>query len=95
MRDQTWIGADNPGFELPSINEAHEDLIGILHHVVVGEDVTVTRQDETGAERTTLALTPTIRLAAEEIAEELRQLLGFMPGGGLRPPGPRDRPSRC
>ena len=45
------VGADDLGLELPPIEQAHRHLVGAVHHVVVGQDVAVTGDDEAGARR--------------------------------------------
>src|SRR5690606_15675686 len=44
----TRIGADELGFQFATVGQAHDDLVGIGYHVVVGQDVTVPGNDEAG-----------------------------------------------
>ena len=40
------VGAHHLGLELPAVEQPDGDLLGALHHVVVGQDVAVRRDDE-------------------------------------------------
>ncbi|MCY1511233.1 hypothetical protein D9M68_456410 [compost metagenome] len=74
------IGTDQLGFELAAVGQAHDDFIGIGHHVVVGQDVAILGDDEAGTEGLRLALTATLgiarhrrHVALEELAQHGRQ----------------------
>ena len=41
------VGADDLGDELAAIAHAHDDLIGGLDHMGIGQDVTIRAQNET------------------------------------------------
>ena len=73
------VRADQLGLVLATVGQAHQDLVGIGHDVIVGEDVAVVGDDEAGAQRLRLALLAAriarnLRDAAlEEVAEHRRQ----------------------
>ncbi|MNO74942.1 hypothetical protein D3C76_659620 [compost metagenome] len=75
------IGADQLGLVLAAVGQAHENLVGVGHHMVIGQDVAITGNDEARAQGLRLALaaatgsaTLVARDAAlEEVAEHRRQ----------------------
>jgi len=76
----TWIGTNQLGLEFTAVGQAHENLVGIGNHVVVGEDVAVRRNDEAGAQGLGFALTTAATRRArlrhpafEELAQHGRQ----------------------
>ncbi|MNQ61493.1 hypothetical protein D3C85_758080 [compost metagenome] len=76
----TRIGADELGFELAAVGQAHDDFIGIGHHMVIGQDVAFLGDDEAGTEGLRLALAATLgiarhrrHVALEEFAQHRRQ----------------------
>ena len=85
------VGADDLGGELAPVGEAHGHLLGIGHHVRVGEDVAVGVDDESGARasrRWQVGARPLLGSGNAEAAEEIiegivgRQSLDA-PGRGL------------
>ena len=48
-RSVSGIGAHDLGLELPAVEQAHRHLVGVVHHVVVGQDVAVRGDDEARA----------------------------------------------
>ena len=76
----TWIGTNQLGLEFTAVGQAHENLVGVGNHVVVGEDVAVRRNDEAGAQGLGFALTTAATRRArlrhpafEELAQHGRQ----------------------
>ncbi len=73
----TLVGPDDFRRELAPVGEAHRDLIGVGHDVGVGEDVTVTADDEAGARaayrRLVSARRLLIRARDTEAAEEVEK----------------------
>ena len=65
------VGPHDPRRELPLVEELHRDAIGARHHVVVGQDVAVRRDDEARA-RALLDLRPAPQLR-KEVVEPRRQ----------------------
>ena len=74
------VGADHLGVELAVVGEAHLHRLGLVHHVVVGDDVAVALHHEARAERhaVPMALRPALirrrrdrALGQAEAAEEL------------------------
>src|SRR5690606_19682589 len=58
------VAADDLRLDDPAVEQAHRDLLGAIDHVMVGEDVAVTRHDEA---RTTRRLdTARVELARAE-----------------------------
>jgi antitoxin (DNA-binding transcriptional repressor) of toxin-antitoxin stability system len=76
------VAADHLGAELTPVEEAHQQLAGVLDHVIVGHDVTIARDDEAGA-LAPAALRRLIRLLVEEIVERRRHQAAA-PGTGGR-----------
>ena len=66
----TRIGTDELGLELAAIGQAHDDLVRIGDHVIVGQDVAIFREDEARAQRLRLALLVTITRHARDAAFE-------------------------
>ncbi len=46
----TWIGADQLGFHLAAIRKTHENFVGAINDVVVGQDETISGDDEARAQ---------------------------------------------
>ncbi|MCY1408812.1 hypothetical protein D9M71_241420 [compost metagenome] len=76
----TRVGTHQLGLELATVRQADDDLVGIGHHMVIGEHVAITGDDETRAQRLRLALAVAARrarllghVALEELAEHRRQ----------------------
>ena len=73
------IGADQLGFQLAAVGKAHDDLVGVGHHMVVGQHIAIIGDDEPRAQRLRLALpaawaTRHLRdIAFEELAKHWRQ----------------------
>ncbi len=74
------IGTDQLGLELAAIGQAHQNLVGIGNHMVIGQDVAVGRNDETRAQGLGFTLATTARRtrllrhsALEELAQHGRQ----------------------
>ena len=81
----TLVGADDLGREFAPVGQAHRHLVGVRHHVRVGEDVAVRADDEAGARAAHRRLVAARRLirgrdaeATEEVEERIvrRQALG-------------------
>ena len=91
------VAADHLGRELPAVLQGDLDLVGAVHHVVVGEDVAVLGGDDAGADaflarRAEIALRhAALELVTEEAAQQVVHvralgeagLLGF--DGGKHP----------
>src|SRR5262249_37173140 len=76
------------GGELPLIGETHDDLLSVLDHVVVRQDVSLwIHQDARAGGARVLARTPAevavVELVAEELAEALRVFFGRAGGASL------------
>ena len=73
----TRIGAYELGLVFLAVQEAHDDLVGILDHMVVGQDIAVLGDHETGTQRCRVIL---LRLAVvfTKVLEE------FTPGRVFR-----------
>src|SRR6185369_16989875 len=74
------IASDKLGSELPLIGETHDDVLSVLDHVVVRQDVSLwIHQDTRAGGARVLARTPAeialVELVPEELAESLRRLL--------------------
>ncbi|MDT4822309.1 hypothetical protein FQZ97_555060 [compost metagenome] len=74
------IGADQLGLQLAAVGQADDDLVGVGHHVVVGQHVAIRGNDEARAQRLRLALATTTRTALprrhaalEKLTEDRRQ----------------------
>jgi hypothetical protein len=77
------IGAHHLRAELTPVEQAHRDPVGVLDHVIVGEDVTVLRHDESGA-AALLELGPATRHVEEGLEARRHPRLGLvvvLPGG--------------
>jgi hypothetical protein len=72
-----FVGADHLGLEFATIGKAYRNLLGTLNHVIIGQDVTVTGNDEPGAERLGLVFLRHVTVAlvlarvAEKVLEEI------------------------
>ncbi|MNE21390.1 hypothetical protein D3C80_1145510 [compost metagenome] len=87
----TRVGADQFGRELAAVGQAHEDLVGIGDHVVVGHHVAVSGNDEPRTQRLRLPLAIATwrtrglwrHVALEEFANRRRQAfeVGHLPRG--------------
>src|SRR5260221_30693 len=70
------VGADHLGLVLALVGEAHHDLLGLVHHVGVGEDVAVAADDEARADRAAFgALARPGQLPRNEAPEEFLRFL--------------------
>ena len=69
------IDADDPGVELPAIEQPDGDFVRAVNHVIVGQDVAVAGHNESRA-RALLEFGPLLRLHAprEELLESRRNL---------------------
>ncbi len=82
------IGAHDAGAGLAAVVERNLDLIGLLDHVVVGEDVALGPDDDPGTEAG-CALRLAVQLLAEETAEQrivhqrVARDLDFLAGGDV------------
>ena len=94
------VGADDLGVELAVVGEAHLHRLGVVDHVVVGDDVAVALHHEARAERhaVPVALRPALarrhRDRALGHAEAAEELLEGRAGAEGRPLGAGLRPSR-
>jgi len=70
------VAADHLGRIGPLVGQLHPDLGGVVHHVVVGEDVAVRADDEARAQRGILAL---LALESEELLQERIVVEGIAP----------------
>src|SRR5690606_871717 len=70
------VRADDPGVELASIRKPHRYLVGVTHHMVVGEHITIRGNDETRSGRATFgAGLRSARQWSEKAAEDIRYVL--------------------
>ena len=76
------VVADDFGREHASVLQGHLHFVGVIHHMVIGQDVAVLGHDHTGADAAFGLLRNTSSAAAaKELAEEriVRQWFGIAP----------------
>ena len=56
----TRVSTHQFGFHFAAIGQAHDDFIRVCNHVIVGQDVTIGRDDKTRAQRLGFTLTTTL-----------------------------------
>ncbi|RMS10049.1 hypothetical protein ALP75_202553 [Pseudomonas syringae pv. actinidiae] len=77
------VGADQLGFQFAAVREAHENFVGTVDHMIVGQHIAIGRNDKARPQRLSLALAITLagswcartwwHAALEKFAQHRRQ----------------------